>query len=317
MNIFPEIKDKIKGLIFGQAIGDALGLASEFLSKEEVSFHYPDGINSYSQIIQDKHRSRWGKGDWTDDTDQFLCILTSLLNKKEVDLLDIANELYLWSNDTPMGIGVTTYKVLNMPQYTLFPQKAAKIIWKIKKKDLAPNGALMRNSIVGVWKFWELDNVLQNSENIAELTHFDQRCKDSCKTVSYLIASELNSKSIDQNELKKYVDTLDTRLGEYISFPISAEIDSFHLDEPKEIGYTLKALSAGLWAYYNANNFKDGIKQIIEQGGDADTNGCIAGSLLGAKFGFNAIPSEWVNELNKKEELNNIYSQYINLLELK
>jgi ADP-ribosylglycohydrolase len=53
-----KINNKIKGLFFGQAIGDALGLGAEFMSKEEVRLHYPNWLISYDKIIQDKHCSR-------------------------------------------------------------------------------------------------------------------------------------------------------------------------------------------------------------------------------------------------------------------
>ena len=50
-----EVSNRIKGVFFGQAIGDALGLATEFMSKEEVNEHYPDGVPTYQEIVQDKH----------------------------------------------------------------------------------------------------------------------------------------------------------------------------------------------------------------------------------------------------------------------
>ena len=88
-----NLQDKIKGIIFGQAIGDALGLATEFMTLTEVKENYPNGLETYSDIIQDNHRSRWEIGDWTDDTDQFLCIIDSILEKRAIDEKHIAQKI--------------------------------------------------------------------------------------------------------------------------------------------------------------------------------------------------------------------------------
>lgn len=73
------IQDRIKGCIFGQAIGDALGLGTEFMSKEEVMRNYPHGLTDYAQIVQDRHRSGWKRGEWPDDTDMMLCIADAVV----------------------------------------------------------------------------------------------------------------------------------------------------------------------------------------------------------------------------------------------
>ena len=49
------IKERFLGTIFGPAVGDALGLSTEFMSKQEVDQFYPNGIEDYSQIVQDAH----------------------------------------------------------------------------------------------------------------------------------------------------------------------------------------------------------------------------------------------------------------------
>ena len=53
------INERFLGTIFGQAVGDALGLSTEFMSKQEVDRFYSNGIEDYSQIVQDDHRRRW------------------------------------------------------------------------------------------------------------------------------------------------------------------------------------------------------------------------------------------------------------------
>jgi len=73
----------------------------------------------------------------------------------------------------------------------------------------------------------------------------------------------------------------------------------------------LKALSAGLWAYFNAPDFNTGILRVVNEGGDADSNACVAGSLLGAKYGFNSIPEKYVDGLRNKSFLESKFNAFI------
>lgn len=142
------IKERFLGTIFGQAVGDALGLSTEFMSKQEVDCFYPNGIENYSQIVQDDHRRRWQRGDWTDDTDMMLCILDSFVACQKVDILDIARRFKEWMMNGGMGIGRHTYNVMALGDYTSNPQKAAEIIWKMGKKKAAANGAVIHFKFV-------------------------------------------------------------------------------------------------------------------------------------------------------------------------
>lgn len=44
------VKRKMLGCLYGQAIGDALGLGSEFMNKDEVRKNYPAGLTLYGII---------------------------------------------------------------------------------------------------------------------------------------------------------------------------------------------------------------------------------------------------------------------------
>lgn len=188
MKFTDEQFNKIKGVFYGQAIGDALGLGTEFMTKSEVKHHYPNGLTYYEQIIQDNHRSRWKKGSWTDDTDLFLCIVDAILKSKSCDELLIARNFKQLFNVTPLGIGSNMYKVLSYPQYESNPTKASEMIWKLSNRKNASNGAAMRTSILGVFDFHNAKNVIQNAEKVARLNHFDPRCVGSSVIVSLVIA---------------------------------------------------------------------------------------------------------------------------------
>ncbi|MDR3197814.1 MAG: ADP-ribosylglycohydrolase family protein, partial [Planctomycetaceae bacterium] len=110
-------KTKISGVLFGEAVGDAMGLGTEFLSKEHVQQYYPDGLTSYDQFVRDRHRNRWQIGDWTDDTAQMLCIANAVIRDKDIVPQTVAEELYKWFTDYPMGMGRNTRLVLSSPQY--------------------------------------------------------------------------------------------------------------------------------------------------------------------------------------------------------
>lgn len=167
--------DRILGTLWGQAVGDALGLGTEFLTKDEVHRHYPGDLTDYGQIIQDYHRERCPRGAWTDDTDMMLCILRSY-GKDGFDLTRVAQWI-----------------------------------------DLA-----------------------HDTTDIADL----------------------------------------------------------HLDHQPSIGYTLRTLAASLWCYWHAPSFEEGLLAIVNEGGDADTNGAVAASLLGALYGNHTIPTLWLTTLH-------------------
>ena len=50
----------------------------------------------------------------------------------------------------------------------------------------------------------------------------------------------------------------------------------------------------------------EGLLAIVRAGGDADTNAAVACAILGVKFGFNTIPTEYIDGLIYKDQLEDI-----------
>lgn len=299
----------MKGCLYGQAIGDALGLGSEFMSKDEVVKNYPDGLKNYDQIIQDAHRRRWAKGAWTDDTDMMLCILDGFENDR-FNVHSIASNFKDWFNGKPMGIGSHIYKVLCMGEYVEQPEMCSKLWWDLSRQKSAANGALMRTSVVGLTK----NNVIEQAEAICKLTHYDPRCVGSC-VIAVLIINNLvwHDRQLSYDEIKDIAQRYDYRILEWVDVAHnSSDISMLDLDESYSIGYTLRTLSVALWCYWHSQSFIDGLLSVVNEGGDADTNGAIAGAILGAKFGYASIPRNYVEELHNTQIYNDKVTLFLN-----
>lgn len=299
-----QFTDKVKGTIYGQAIGDALGLGTEGMTDEDMAWKYPNGITHYSDIFQDRHRKRWKIGDWTDDTDMMLCIANAVVKDKWVVFSSIARNFKEWADGDPMGIGENTYKVLSFADYVDKPFEASKKVWEMSHRQSAANGGLMRTSIVGLLP----SNTEKWAANICRLTHYDPRCAGSCVIVSKLIHSLVFEESpISYDKMLDIGRRYDERIEEYIDLAINSEdIRELDLQNWDNVGYTLKTLAAGLWAYWYAESFVEGLLAVVRAGGDADTNAAVACAILGAKFGFSAIPQEYVEGLIYREQLDEV-----------
>ncbi|MDE5724466.1 MAG: ADP-ribosylglycohydrolase family protein [Duncaniella sp.] len=305
------IKDKMLGCLYGQAIGDALGLGSEFMSKDEVCKNYPHGLYGYDQIIQDSHRRRWKKGAWTDDTDMMLCILSAFENGK-FNIHKAANNFKEWFNGKPMGIGRHTFKVLCMGDYVEQPEMCSKLWWDLSRQQSAANGALMRTSVVGLAK----DEIEGQAEAICKLTHYDPRCVGSCVIAVSIIHNLVwHDRQLSYDEIKDIAQRYDNRILEWVDAAYnSSDISMLDLDETYSIGYTLRALSAALWCYWHSPSFVDGLLSVINEGGDADTNGAITCAILGAKFGCSSIPTYYIENLNNHALYYRKMTSFINLI---
>ncbi|XP_060079760.1 ADP-ribosyl-[dinitrogen reductase] glycohydrolase-like [Ylistrum balloti] len=339
VNVTNETVQRILGTIFGQCAGDAIGLLTEFLTKEECKEHYKTMRKEleFSHKIEDHHRVHWKTGDWTDDSDQMILILLSIVeNQGTVDPFDFARRIKDWGlkgfpelgDHVGMGQGRTTHFVINKRTYLEDPFATAERVWDLNGRDVAANGAVMRTSILGVHMYADIDLVIQNAITITRTTHADPRCRASTVAVSVAIALMLqrqpkhldrkgnyNIKAIirDCYEYASKCLETDEKRKEFKTYLKCTRLKELKLDESGKIGYTYKTMGSGFWAL-KQQNFREAITKIIMEGGDADTNACVAGAMLGCKYGAEAIPTTWTQNLLHKEWLEAIIDRYFHMM---
>ncbi|CAE7321472.1 NOV [Symbiodinium microadriaticum] len=205
--------DRVKGLVLGCALGDAVGLATEFMTAAEAKAAYEPLLRDRKahgqhpwlrpgDAVQDGHRSKWRAGDWTDDTDQLVLVLRCLLpavggeSLRPPEPTEFAERLVSWHKvgfpelgDTGgCGMGRSTARVLDEPTFLARPADAARRAWDLLGRSLAPNGALMRSAATGLRG---CACAAEDARALAEVTHADPRSTAACVAVAELVAAML------------------------------------------------------------------------------------------------------------------------------
>jgi len=334
------IIDKMLGVIYGQVLGDAYGLATEFETKESIEKTYK-GIRNipFPDFIENKHNKRW-HCDWTDDSDLMILIMESINESKgKVIPENFALKLFDWihqgfpelGDKGGVGIGMNVCTVANQKNFSTDPHKASEFVWnKIFKRDIASNGSIMRISILGCHDYKDDQKVINNTVSIGKVTHWDPRCKASCLAVSLSIAWILRGKSCETSmDTVKFLFDLQTAIvtncpeiktphwNEFCNYFWMDNIPSLRLDEEYKTGYTLKCMGAALFALKtDKKDFKTAVEEIIREGGDADSNAAPFGAILGAKIGYKKLPHDWIKHLKNKKWLDKRVIEFLKIQKL-
>ncbi|XP_031561264.1 uncharacterized protein LOC116297216 [Actinia tenebrosa] len=294
---------RMRAVIYGNCIGDAIGLLTEFMTKEEaleiyctvkerkflglMGFKWNMPVDKleleYSMKCDDFHRSRWQVGDWTDDSDQMILILRTLLDKNgKADILDFVQKFKVWTktgykelgDHGGMGIGRTTFNVVLQKDFLTDPHKCAHQVWADSGRWVASNGGVTRTSILGIQDFGDIPTVIKNTRQICKVTHADPRCIASCVAVTTAIALMLQGKHCKGNgydEEAICIEAFDYACAELQTRKEKEELrkhmfaktlSDLRLSGDNKIGYTYKCLGAGFWAF-RQKDFRVALTELV------------------------------------------------------
>ena len=83
-------------------------------------------------------------------------------------------------------------------------------------------------------------------------------------------------------------------------------------------GYVVDTLEASIWCLINSKNYKDAVLLAVNLGDDTDTTGAVTGGLAALYYGFESIPENWINQLARKDDIEELSGRfYKSLYDLK
>ena len=279
-------RERAIGSILGLAIGDALGAPFEFRRRSAI----PDPLPAFEL--------RWmgmPPGTWTDDTAMARNLWRSLVEREgALDLSDVLARHVAWLATGPPDVGNQTSLALREGAEAVFERRGPEVS--------AGNGSVMYCAPLGAVRAGEPERLFEEAPGLSRLTHWDGRCQTACLAVTLAAAELVRGDPAERAVVNAVEAVADREGGEELEYLVGEAGRARPIDGPDQ-GFTLFTAGLALQVAGEQRGFEDGLRRVVALGGDTDTNAAVAGALLGAAGGLDAIPTAWLDVLAAVDEL--------------
>lgn len=298
-------EDSILGCLLGTAVGDALGLACEGLSKQRQAKMLPH-VDRYHFVLN--------KGMVSDDTEHTCMVAQALIvaaGDRNVFIHSLAWRFRWWLLGLPAGVGFATLRAI-LKLWIGFPGTRSGVF-------SAGNGPAMRSALLGVCYGGNAKQLSDFVRVATQITHTDPKAELGALAVA-LAAHMAATHSGEDISFHKYCRTFEQILEEThpnlerecITFfrLIENVCKSVAKGESTEQFAGALGLQNGISGYINhtlpvvlhawachQQDFRAAVRDVIRCGGDTDTTAAIVGAIVGAGVGKRGIPKEWLDNL--------------------
>ena len=271
---WPRIEERGRAAFLGVAIGDALGATTEFMTPTEIRAKY--GI--HKKIVG----GGWlylKAGSVTDDTEMSICMAKAIRDAQGWDLSAIAQRFSEWLKRRPVDVGATCARGIRE-----FMHKG-RLEMPPNEWD-AGNGALMRMVPVALASLGDETRLAAWGVQQAHLTHNHPLSDAACVTVGRMVQRAMLGAS--REELAAIADDLAARHPSFRYRPYPGNSSAYVVDTVQTVFHY----------FFSTLTLEACLIGVVNQGGDADTTGAIAGMIAGAFYGLQGFPRRWVRRLN-------------------
>ncbi len=271
-----DLRQRARASFLGLALGDALGATTEFMNPAEIRAQY--------RVHKKLRGGGWlgvKPGQVTDDTEMSLAIAQAINRADGWDLAGIAENFLAWMRAKPIDIGATVRKGI------VHYRRTGSLAMPPNEWD-AGNGALMRMAPVCIFSLGDPELLRRCTLEQAHLTHNHPLSDAACLCLGVMVQAALQG--ADRFELHGMTREL---IAAYPNF-------RFNNYRGLASGYVVDTLQTVFHYFFSTASFEECLIGVVNQGGDADTTGAIAGMLGGAFYGVESLPTRWLRKLDKK-----------------
>ena len=307
-------RERIRGCLLGGAIGDALGAPIEFDSLMAIrAAHGPAGITSFV-------RAHWPPGTITDDTQMTLFTAEGLLragrgSKFFLDAIADAYDRWLLTQGEQGHVAPTGWLITHQELHArrapgntcLSALRSGRRIGRDGELNFSKGcGAVMRVAPIGL----VCDTPFEIAAEAGGITHGHPSGYLSAGAFAHVVGSLMAGSSLldairaARIELTRWPDHEETAGALDATLALAsagAEPSAERVESLGEGWVGEEALSIALYCALVAPDVRSGLLLAVNHGGDSDSTGAIAGNLLGAMYGYDALPRDLVDTVEARE----------------
>jgi ADP-ribosylglycohydrolase len=268
------ILSRAQGCLLGQVAGDSLGALVEFSAATEIAGLHADGPR---RLVDGGYWDLMA-GQPTDDSEMALALARSILTEDHFDRAAVKHAYQEWLRSEPFDVGGTVRAAL---ADRLNPHSKA-------------NGSLMRSSPLGIYAH-SLDpaQAAALGHQDSRITHPNPACLDAVGAFVVAIAHAIRSGDGARAAYQAAVSWADGAATFRVKEALQRAATTPPVCDRETQGYVVIALQNAFYELLHAPSLEEGVVATVRRGGDTDTNAAIAGALLGAIHGREAVPEQW------------------------
>jgi ADP-ribosyl-[dinitrogen reductase] hydrolase len=235
-------------------------------------------------------------GQPTDDSELALALARSIVAGSGYRQEAAARGYVDWYQSHPFDVGGTTAQALgSVSADDLLAGRAAAIANARGNRLSQANGSLMRISPLGIWgASVPADQLAEHARADSQITHPNPVCQEACAAYAVAIAHAIATGSSPTHLYEHALGwTKEHSCEPTVSEALRRAADEPPADFLNQPGWVLIALQNAFYQLLQAPNLEDGVVASAMAGGDTNTNAAIAGALLGAVYGRDAMPAQW------------------------
>lgn len=271
-----------QGALLGLLVGDALGSQVEFLDPAAIWLRHPGGLRDLLP------GGTWNllAGQPTDDGELALALARALVAGQGFDPDRVAKAYIDWKGSNPFDIGTTTTRGID----------ALRGRGRVDPSSQA-NGALMRVAPIGIAAAGDPEKAALWARRDAALTHPHPVCQAASAAFAAAIAAGVAGANPAGMWSVAFAHAGDDAGGTEIRQALLEAREGLPPDFTRNQGWVLTAFGNAFHLLWREQAFEAALVETVMAGGDTDTNGAIAGALLGAAYGREAIPRGWRSQV--------------------